>query len=426
MSAADDIKTGLTKNLANFTKQRKAEEKQSSAFRWRSSRMREVRSASQVEVADAVMRECYMKASDNNQLPATARQIYYIARPLIEQRTDKPLSYGYFSQTLLPNFVNKNGAGWDVVYDDRGHFMEPHTKRVIGLGSLAVRNYVNRVCKLKLEPAELDAAEVVTCGPHGSFGAVLYVEKEGFMPLFQRVRLAKRYDIAIMSAKGMSNTASRTLIDAICCCGVSLLVLHDFDSAGIIIRDTLEKDTRRYSYKNAPRVIDLGLQYPDIEGLLSEPNDSKISDERLRQAGLGEGAIAFLRTQRVELNAMTSRQLINFVEAKLQQHGIEKVIPNPDTLTDTYREFAASDRLSEAFDELKERLEQESESPIEVPADLETKVRKLIADKPDITWHHAVRLIVDPDYTPDDDDDQEEGDDEDIDGENENLGEADE
>ena len=42
---------------------------------------------------------------------------------------------------------------------------------------------------------------------------------------------------------------------------------------------------------------------------------------------------------------MTSRQLINFVEAKLQQHGIKKVIPNRDTLIDTYREFAASDGL---------------------------------------------------------------------------------
>jgi DNA topoisomerase VI subunit A len=206
-----------------------------------------------------------------------------------------------------------------------------------------------------LEAAEFDPAAITTCGPDRSFGAVLYVEKEGFMPLFKRVRLAKRYDIAIMSAKGMSNTASRTLIDAICRRDVSLLVLHDFDSAGIIIKDTLENDTRRFSYKNAPHVIDLGLQYLDIDGLLSEPNDSKISDERLRQAGLGEEAIAFLRTERVELNAMTSRQLINFVETKLQQHGIQKVIPNERTLTDTYREFAASDRLSEAFDELQRK-----------------------------------------------------------------------
>jgi hypothetical protein len=54
MSAADDIKTGLAKNLANFTKQRKAEEKQNSAVRWRTSRMREVRSKNQVEVANAI------------------------------------------------------------------------------------------------------------------------------------------------------------------------------------------------------------------------------------------------------------------------------------------------------------------------------------------------------------------------------------
>ena len=58
---------------------------------------------------------------------------------------------------------------------------------------------------------------------------------------------------------------------------------------------------------------------------------------------------------------MTSRQLVDFVEAKLKQHGIGKVIPDAETLARTYEMFAASDRLSEAFDELKEKLEDESE-----------------------------------------------------------------
>ena len=142
MGAADDIKKGLTKNLANFTKQRKAEEKHLSAARWRMSRIREVRGMFLTEAANKVMKECYMKASDNNRLPATARQIYYVARPLIEERTGKPLDYKYFSQTLLPNYVSEHAAecvDWDVAYDDRGHFMEPHTERVIGLGTLNVR-----------------------------------------------------------------------------------------------------------------------------------------------------------------------------------------------------------------------------------------------------------------------------------------------
>jgi hypothetical protein len=294
MGAAADIKRGLTKNLANFTKQRKAEEKHVSAGRWRMSRMTEVRGMFLTEAADEVMSDCYMKASDNNRLPATARQIYYVARPLIEERTDRPLSYTYFSQTLLPNYVNEHGADWDVVYDDRGHFTEPHTNRVIGLGTLNVRGYLSRVAPLALENADFAPASVNTFGPNGSFGAVLYVEKEGFMPLFKRVELAKRYDIAIMSSKGMSVTAARVLADSLCR-RIPLLVLHDFDSAGIIIKDTLENDTRRYSYTSPPNVIDLGLHYGDIADLPSEPNNSNISDERLAQAGLGDDAIEFLR-----------------------------------------------------------------------------------------------------------------------------------
>jgi hypothetical protein len=58
--------------------------------------------------------------------------------------------------------------------------------------------------------------------------------------------------------------------------------------------------------------------------------------------------------------------------------------------------FAASDRLAEAFEELKEKLEDESEAPIKVPEDLDTQIRKQFEQHPDITWHRALRLIVDP------------------------------
>src|SRR6516165_3048559 len=106
MGAADDIKRGLTKNLSNFTKQRKAEERHLSAGRFRMSRMTEVRGMYLTEAANEVMTECYMKVSDNNQLPAKVRQMFYVARPLIEERTGKPLIYNYFSQSLLPDYVN--------------------------------------------------------------------------------------------------------------------------------------------------------------------------------------------------------------------------------------------------------------------------------------------------------------------------------
>jgi hypothetical protein len=229
----------------------------------------------------------------------------------------------------------------------------------------------------------------------------------------EKVKLAQRYDIAIMSTKGMSVTAARELVEKICR-SLPLLVLHDFDSAGIIIKDTLENDTRRYSYTSAPNVIDLGLHYDDIRGLTPESYDSSISDERLARAGLGKAAIDFLRHQRVELNAMTSRQIVDFVEAKLKQHGIGKVIPDRETLANTYQMFADSDRLAAAFDQLRERLDGETEEPIVVPENLEAKVKDVLKEKPDIPWHRAVRLIVDPDTPEDDDDEVEDEDNEDY------------
>ena len=55
---------------------------------------------------------------------------------------DKELAYGYFSQTLLPDYIEEHGVDWDVVYDARGHFEEPHTNRRIGCGTIEVGNYL--------------------------------------------------------------------------------------------------------------------------------------------------------------------------------------------------------------------------------------------------------------------------------------------
>ena len=68
---------------------------------------------------------------------------------------------------------------------------------------------------------------IETTRPGGRYGAVLFVEKEGFNELFGAVGLADRYDIAMMSTKGMSVTAARHLVDEICSrYSIPLFVLH--------------------------------------------------------------------------------------------------------------------------------------------------------------------------------------------------------
>ncbi len=75
-----------------------------------------------------------------------------------------------------------------------------------------------------------------------------------------------------MSTKGMSVTAARRLVEDLSASGVRIFVLHDFDKSGFSILKTLRSDTRRYTFKTMPEVIDIGLRLEDVEamGLQSE------------------------------------------------------------------------------------------------------------------------------------------------------------
>jgi hypothetical protein len=291
-------------------------------------------------------------------------------------------------------------ANWDICWDDRGHFAEPHTGKVIGLGTLAVRKYLANV-------------------PENCFGAVLFVEKEGFMPLFEKVQLAARYDIAIISAKGLSTTACRTLVDVLCGeKAVPLAALHDFDKSGFSILGTLSRDTRRYAFKNSFKIIDLGLRLDDVLAHHLEPeqvvyprprNSGSASNPslNLRENGATEAEIEFLvtggnewsgyRGQRVELNTFSSDNLIGFVEGKLQGHGIKKVVPDAATLKMAYRDSTRDILLSERLREIQAKIAAEVDKEIAtmaVPSNLSRQVRQLLTREPQIPWNAAIRRLA--------------------------------
>jgi hypothetical protein len=248
------------------------------------------------------MESAYLKASGNGEYPANARQIMYAARPHIQKVTGRELHDSYFTQTLLPDYLNETGVAWDVVYDARGHFNEPHKGQSFGVGTLEVRNYLAGLHDPELVDAELSQAKVETRGPSGNFGAVLFIEKEGFDPLLKAAQIAEKYDLAIMSTKGMSVVAARALADEMCHDhDIPLLPLHDFDKAGFSIAGTLQRDTRRYEFQNNIRVIDLGLSLEDVEAMRLECEyqhhpkaDKNALIANLRENGATDSEIAFM------------------------------------------------------------------------------------------------------------------------------------
>ena len=395
-SIADDILGSVKAVTKAWTKLRKQEERQASAKAHRVERLLRSSRETAKSVAWEVMEKAYMAASSNGTLPATARQVMYAARPEIQARTGHQLSDQYFTQALLPDYIEEHGVDWDVVFDDRGHFREPHTDHQIGLGTLGVRRYEDQIAEIDFEEPSFKRGNVVTRGPNGCFGAVLFIEKEGFLPLFEAVDLANHFDIALMSTKGLSVTAARHLIDDMC--GVHkipLLVLHDFDKSGFSIVGTLQRDTRRYTFRNDVEVIDLGLRLEDIDELQTEDafdkGDRDSRARNLQENGATIEEIDFLLDGRVELNAMTSDQMIDFVERKLKQHGIEKVVPDADDLATAYALFARSHQAEQI---VRRELKKLNGAAVEVPPDLAQRVRRHLLQHPEVRWDQAVLNLV--------------------------------
>jgi DNA topoisomerase VI subunit B len=397
-SISDDITEALRTVTKVWTKQRKREERRASAEAIRYDRLVRARRETIKGVAYEIMEAAYLKASNNGTLPATARQVMYAARDEIQQRTEKKLDDDYFTQTLLPDYIEDSGVEWNIVFDDRGHFREPHTKHTIGLGTLNVRRYESRIGKIGFHEPSLAPGVVSTCGPIGCYGAILFIEKEGFMPLLEAVNLAERFDIAIMSTKGVSVTAARRLIDQVC--GnhdIPLLILHDFDKAGFSIAGTLQRDTRRYTFEHRRiKVIDLGLRIGDITDLQSEKTFDKGSRAsraiNLADNGATEAEIDFLLDRRVELNAMTADQLVAFLERKLRRHGIKKIVPGKKQLAEAYELFGRS-RHVEGIVEQELKRTANGHFKQKIPHDLDKQVRQFLMKHPETRWDAVVRAI---------------------------------
>lgn len=362
------------------------------------------------DAAYAVMEEAYLKASGGGTLPANARQIMYAARPLVLELTGGRFlkDANNFGQKYLPAYMEDfptKTANWDVIYDARGKLIEPHNDTRVDLGTLEVRRYVSRWTNSVRSPGGVTLDHrVETGGPANRYGYALFVEKEGFNELLQHGKIAERYDMAIMSTKGMSTTASRNLVARLSDAGVTILVLHDFDKAGFSILHTLRSDTRRWQYRQAPNVVNLGLRIEDVVAmnLQSEPveYDSSVDPRiNLRQSGASEDECRYLVQgmrhgrwfgERVELNAMTSDQFLSWLRQRLDDVGVAKMVPAEDALQAAYEYALQRAHIQKAIDEANANYERRD---VTIPDALADEVKRRIAGTSS-AWDDAIFEIA--------------------------------
>jgi hypothetical protein len=397
-----DAIVGLTESVTkDWTKQRKAEERNANARARRFDRLTRMDRVTIRDAAFQVMEEAYQRASNNGTLPANPRQIYYAARRQILLATGRDaLQSGYFLQTLLRDYMEAyDCSSWDVVWDARGHFSEPHTKRVIPIGTLEVRQYLGDRPKLGSAVEVSSDALYPTMGPEDRYKTILFIEKEGFDPILEAAQIANRFDVSVMSTKGMSVSASRLLLDRLVDRGVTkVLVLHDFDVSGFSIFGTLGTSSARYRFRNKVPIIDIGLRLADIEAidLLSEPfatnSDWRKVSHTLKRHGATAEEIAFLKDARVELNAMTSDEFIAFIERTFREHGIAKVIPDADILEHYARRVLERLLAKNAIEKLMPEISNQA-AAAGLP-DLRQRVEAGLQRRPEAAWDVIVAGLV--------------------------------
>jgi len=414
---AEAIKSAILSVTKEWAKQRKAEERDQRRKENRAEQL--VKKPKRMTIKEAawqVMPDAYAKASAGLG-QANARQVMYAARPAILELTGKrSLNDHYFTQTLLPDYIAANPErckDWQVDYDDRGSFVEPHTGRSIGLGTKSVNGYLLTAACLPIDmsPRAQKAARTSTkdnltnrddlaptFGPEARYRAVLFVEKEGFAGLLKAAQIAERYDVAIMSTKGMSVIAARILLDRISQHVDQVFVLHDFDLSGFSILGTLGTDSRRYQFNRVIPVIDVGLRLSQVRAmsLESEPVLTKGWAKRratLAKHGATAGEIEFLRNRRVELNAMTSRQFIDLIENAFAEHGVQKLIPDAAVIERQARRLVEARLTREALDKIRDEVRRKAMAAV-LPDDLEQQVKAQIELNPVLPWDLALAAVL--------------------------------
>ena len=175
-------------------------------------------------------------------------------------------------------------------------------------------------------------------------------------------------------------------------------MIHDLDKAGFEISQRLttvsewaeENDRVLYQFKNQIDVTDLGLRLSDVEkyGLASETCNFK--GDFARDSICTEAEKEFLRSgRRVELNAFTSPQFIEWLESMLTEHGLAKpLIPDDATLEAAYRRAVVLARINKAIDEVLDEATNEADE-MAVPKTLKRQLQKTMKETSE-SWDKAL------------------------------------
>jgi hypothetical protein len=91
---------------------------------------------------------------------------------------------------------------------------------------------------------------------------------------------------------------------------------------------------------------------------------------------------------------MTSPQLVEFVERKLGEHGVAKVVPEDEVIEGHARRLIERTLTKKAIDEMATAIEKMA-MEIALPGDLADRIKQTLAERSALSWDQATSGILD-------------------------------
>jgi hypothetical protein len=312
------------------------------------------------------------------------------------RETGKELKLSNFTG-ILDAYENENGEIALMYREPRGSITHPHRDETITLGTLMVEKYER---------------------PVWTFNKLLYIEKEGAQEALKQNRWPERHDCAVLSSKGFSTRAARDLIDKLVEHDepIEVFCAHDADASGTY--QTLQEATKARGARKI-KIVNIGLESWEAVETGLEVETLERADRRKPVANYVEDHDGsddvdaegndisdrdwdeWLQTHRVELNAMTTPELIDWLDAKMEEHGGGKLIPPDEVLVETYMESVEERVRSEITERIfrearfEERVAEALEAYQPDGEALRRQIEEGLDDDPEAQWRDFIETAAD-------------------------------
>lgn len=304
--------------------------------RARFNRMRAIRPQREIPKKDlmfAYFNEALNRASGGYMV--TARQIFYVLREIINTRHGKDLTggdYNVFTQEVVTERIESNPELENVIlFERRGFFKDLFFNQELPLGTKDVYEFTQRDYENKIYE---EKNKVYSLPPNLLYNHVLFIEKAGFNTILESSGLLRELNLGVMATQGFGTRAAKKLIEYFISNGFKVYVLHDCDIAGYLIQDKFESGSN--TFKKGLDVVEIGLTVEDVKNLNKAHLAEVVTYKRNYRDSLDiltEEERSFFvvssyynQYRRVEINALTTPELIDFIRAKIKYEPIRPSI----------------------------------------------------------------------------------------------------